>query len=97
MHKGRAVSPVKSRSDLTPTERSMRARIASYRSWANTSDPSARTRPGRDAFLARFEREVDPDDLLPIDERRRRALAARRAYMTKLAYRSARARRMSEE
>lgn len=36
------------------------------------------------AFLARFEREVDPNGQLPPAERARRAEYARRAYMTKL-------------
>lgn len=36
-------------------------------------------------FLARFEREVDPDGLLSPEERTRRAEYARRAYMTSLA------------
>jgi hypothetical protein len=51
------------------------------------------SRPGREAFLARFEREVDPDDVLPQAERHRRAEHAKRAHMTKLALRSAQVRR----
>lgn len=78
---------------MTPSERSLRARIAGHQSWANTSDPSARTKPGRDAAMARFEREVDPDGTLSEEERKRRAEHAKSAYFTKLAYRSARARR----
>lgn len=80
--------------NLTPSERSMRARIASYRSWANTTDPVARTEPARRASMARFEREVDPEGKLPAQERARRAEAARKAYFTELAYKSARARRL---
>lgn len=78
---------------LTPEQRSQRARIAVLESWANTSDPSARTKPGRDAAFARFERQVDPDGVLPEPERKRRADAARRAHMQRLAFRSSRARR----
>jgi hypothetical protein len=77
---------------LTPEQRTLRARLAAHTSWANTDDPSARTRPGREAFLARFERQVDPDGQLPEVERRRRAEHAKRAYMAKLAMRSAKAR-----
>jgi len=51
------------------------------------------TKPARDAFMARFERQVDPDGLLPADERRRRADAAKRAYFNSLARESANARR----
>jgi hypothetical protein len=42
------------------------------------------TATAREAFLARFEREVDPDGLLDIAERRRRAEYALRLHMTRL-------------
>ena len=69
-------------------------RIAAEISWARTYDRSARTRPAREAFLKRFEREVDPDNRLPADERRRRAEHAKRAYMLRLAQRAVIARRL---
>jgi hypothetical protein len=59
--------------------------IAAEISWSRTTDRSARTRPAREAFLRRFEREVDPDGTLPPDERHRRAEHAKRAYMLRLA------------
>lgn len=80
---------------LTPSERSLRARIAAYESWARTEDRAARTAPARRAALERFEREVDPDGTLPPEELARRAEAAQRAYFTRLAYLSARSRRRS--
>ena len=64
--------------------KNINARIAAEISWARTSDRSARTRPAREAFLKRFEREVDPEGKLPPDERRRRAEHAKRAYMLRL-------------
>jgi hypothetical protein len=64
--------------------KNINARIAAEISWARTSDRSARTRPAREAFLKRFEREVDPDGKLPPEERRRRAEHAKRAYMLRL-------------
>jgi hypothetical protein len=67
-------------------------RIAAEISWSRTYDRSARTRPARQEFLQRFEREVDPDGVLPPDERRRRAEHAKRAYMLRLAKRAVRAR-----
>jgi len=79
--------------DLTPEQRSLRARIASHTSWANTEDPKARTAPARSAFFDRFEREVDPDGVLDPADRRRRAEHARKAHMQRLALKSARARR----
>jgi hypothetical protein len=63
-------------------------RIAAEISWSRTVDRSARTRPAREKFLQRFEREVDPDGTLPPDERRRRAEHAKRAYMLRLAKRA---------
>ena len=68
-------------------------RIAVLVSWSRTGDRKKRTRPARDAFLARFEREVDPECVLPAEERKERAELAKRAYMLRLAKRSAQARK----
>ncbi|WP_433333010.1 hypothetical protein [Spirillospora sp. CA-294931] len=68
-------------------------RIAVLVSWSKTQDRKKRTKPARDAFLAKFEREVDPEGALPPDERRGRAEQAMRAHMLRLAKRSAMARR----
>ncbi len=73
--------------------RSLIARLAAHQSWANTSDPAARTAPARAAARDRFEREVDPEGVLPPVERARRAEHARKAYFTRLALKSAQARR----
>jgi len=73
-------------------ERSLRARLAAYALHAQR-DPRETTANGRAAFLARFDREVDPEGRLEADERRRRAEQARRAYFTRLALASAKARR----
>jgi hypothetical protein len=70
----------------------LRARLAAYHLHA-THDPKETTRKAREVFLSRFEREVDPDSVLTPSERARRAEAARRAYFTRLAFRSSRARR----
>ncbi len=76
-----------------PASRTSIARLGAHESWARTPDRSARTAPGRAVFDARFEREVDPDGTLPPAERARRAEHARRAYFTRLALASAKARR----
>jgi hypothetical protein len=78
---------------LTPQQRSRRARIAAHASWANSSDRAGRTAPATSAFLARFERQVDPLGVLDPEVRGQMALHARRAYMLQLAERSAKARR----
>ncbi len=76
---------------LTPSRRSLHARLAAHSKWAST-DAIEGTAPARRAFLDRFEREVDPDGTLPPAERARRAEHARRAYFTRLALASAKAR-----
>lgn len=82
--------------ELTPAQRSLRARIAAHVSWANTTDRAKRTAAARQAALDRFDRQVDPDRSLPPEERVQRALAARKAYFTRLALRSSRARRRTQ-
>lgn len=76
---------------MTPEQRSLRARLAAQARWAK-EDPAATTARARAGFDARFEREVDPDNLLPIAERQRRAASARKAYFTRLALASSKAR-----
>jgi hypothetical protein len=73
-------------------DRSLIARLAAHESWANTADPSARTAPAHRALLDRFERQVDPNGVLSLAERARRAGHARKAYFARLALRSAQAR-----
>lgn len=77
-------------SGLSPSERKLRARAAAY---ALHAQGGTSTAAGTAAFLARFEREVDPEGKLTPAERTRRATFARRSYMARLALRSARARR----
>jgi hypothetical protein len=60
--------------------------------WAKIDDPSAHTALARSAFLARFEREVDPDGTLTPEDRARRAEHARKAHFQRLALASSRAR-----
>lgn len=90
----RSLAPTRSlgQASLSPTERSLRARLAAYAMHAkhDSRDTSA---PGRAAFLARFEADVDPDGRLDPEERRRRAAHARSAYFARLALASVAARR----
>lgn len=77
---------------MSPQERSLRARQAAHTLHA-THDSRELTRPARDTFLAKFERQVDPDGELSEAERQRRAEQARKAYFADLARRSAKVRR----
>ena len=74
---------------LTPEQKVLRGRLAAHslhmRGGTNTA-------PGTKAFLLRFEREVDPDRTLDPSERARRADHAKKAYFTKLAFKSSRKR-----
>jgi hypothetical protein len=78
---------------LTPAERTLRARAAALvmhsRGLTNTAAATA-------AQLGRFEREVDPDGILPPDERAKRAAQARRAAMSKLSLKASQARRRKQ-
>ena len=72
--------------------RALRARMAAHHLHAGIPDAAAHTAPARAAFLARFEREVDPDGVLDPRERTRRAEHARQAHLLRLALASAHAR-----
>lgn len=78
--------------EFDPDEMSRRGRIGAYRLHA-LHDSKEVTAPARAAFLARFERDVDPDGTLPEGERRRRAEYAKKAHFARLARLSANARR----
>jgi hypothetical protein len=71
------------RDPASRADRSLRARLAAYAMHAR-HDARETTANGRAAFLARFEREVDPDGRLDPAERRRRAELARRFYFARL-------------
>ena len=77
---------------LTPAERSQRARLAAH-VLHSRYDSKALTQPAREAMERRFLDEVDPDRILPEGERSRRADHARKAYFTRLALKSAAARK----
>lgn len=74
---------------LSPSERTMRAKLAAHMSWANTEDPTARTANGRQAFKDRFLTEAGGDPV--------RAEHLRKAFYARLALKSAAARRRRRE
>jgi len=73
-------------------EMALRGRIGAHQQHA-LHDPHLTTAAARRAFLDRFEREADPDGTLDPAERARRARHLRAAYFTRLALKSAQARR----
>jgi len=70
---------------MTPSQRRLRAQVAAHTRWAHCEDRRAATAKASQAFLDRFERQVDPDGTLPPAERAKRALNARKAHMSALA------------
>lgn len=81
---------------LTPEQRSQRARLAALTRWSK-EDPRPNADRGQAGLLARFEREVDPNNELAPAERTRRAEAARRAHMVALAFKSSKSRSKDEK
>jgi hypothetical protein len=69
-----------------------RGRIGAYTLHA-THDPRETTAKAREALYRKFEDEVDPERVLPDEERARRVKYARKAYYARLALKSAQARR----
>ena len=77
-----------------PSLASLAAKVAAHASWAQTPDRSARTAKARAVAWARFERQVDPEGVLPPEERRRRAEHARKAHLARISLRSAKVRKI---
>jgi hypothetical protein len=75
----------------------LRKRAAAHDSWAATPDRAARTRPGRDARLARLEAKVDPERKLSPEARRKAAQSARRAHMLRISALGVEARRAKSQ
>lgn len=77
---------------MDSNERRSWGRIGGLTAWARNG-ADVMVGPAHRGFQARFEREVDPEGVLPPAERATRAERARRAYMLTLAARSAAARK----
>lgn len=77
---------------LDPELRRIQARSAAHALHAKY-DSHDLTAPARAAFLTRFERQVDPEGVLPRAERQRRAQHALKAHMIALSYRALKRRR----
>jgi hypothetical protein len=81
---------------LDPDEMRRRGRLGALILHA-THDPRETTKAARAAFFARFEREVDPDGVLPLEERKRRAEYAKRAFYQRLAMKGIAARKAKKK
>lgn len=74
---------------LSPSERTLRSRIAAHESWANTLDRTARTAKARAALDQKFLDQAGGDPI--------RAEHLRLAHFARLALRSTQARRKAKE
>lgn len=77
---------------MAPRHHNLLGRIGAHSLHAKY-DPRETTRAARKAFLDTFEHQADPDGVLDPEERQRRAKHLRKAHFTRLALRSAQARR----
>ena len=89
--------PSHARNSLSPAERSERARLAANTRWSREPDRHAATAPGRRAMLEHFEREVDPEGILPPQERAKRAENARQANLARARLKASRLARLRRE
>lgn len=68
----------------------VRSQVARMGALARIAQGKTTSRAGHEAFMARFEREVDPDGVLDPAERAKRADAAKRLYFSRLRRRQGR-------
>jgi hypothetical protein len=78
---------------MTPAERRLAGQQGAHKRWAYTADRTAATATARAGLDAKFERQVDPDGVLTLRERVKRAASARKAYFAGLARKSITARK----
>jgi hypothetical protein len=83
--------------NMTPAERSERARTAANARWKNEPDRLKATAPGRKAIMEHYEREVDPNHQLSAKERRKRAENARKEHLSRIRLKALRAARLQRE
>jgi hypothetical protein len=75
--------------NLTPAERTFRAKGAAHASWGNTIDRAARTANGRKAFEDKFLAQADGEP--------KRAESLRKAFYANLVLKSVQARKRRRE
>ena len=78
---------------MTPEQRRLRAKIAASTRWSHPMARADQADAARSAIFARLEREVDPADELPPDERALLVRAAARRLSARLNSAKARKRR----
>lgn len=74
-------------------DRSLVARIAAAERWGRTADRTQATAAARSGLRAKFEREADPEGVLPPAERACRADSLVRAHMLRMSLKAKASRR----
>lgn len=69
---------------LTPVERSLRAKIAANTRWSKSGARGQQSTAAREALWRRFEKQVDPDGVLPDEQRRQLAESAAKAHSAQM-------------
>lgn len=82
---------------MTPEERSQRARIAALTRWGKTTDRTAATAAATRAWHDKWEREADPDGVMPPEQRAKAADALKRAHYLRMQRKSTQARRRKRD
>lgn len=78
--------------NLTPEQRSIRARIAAHARW-KSENPMPNAKRGQEGLVQKFLEEIRAEHPhLPEKELRRRAISARNEYLARLAYERTKAR-----
>jgi hypothetical protein len=78
---------------LTEEQRRSRSRLAAHIQWSREPDRTGRTQAMRDGFLAKLERQVDPNGIYTPEQRAKMVEAARKAFYIRLGRATGKARR----
>lgn len=70
---------------MSTSRRTLIARIAAAERWAHEPDRAKATAPARRGLEAKFEREVDPEGVLPPEELAARVKSAKTAHYSRMA------------
>jgi hypothetical protein len=83
--------------NLTPDERTLRARLAAHARWSQ-EDPTGNAKPAQAGLLDRFRREIVAEQgEVAEPELTRRAEARRREHMARIAFKRSRTRKGGDD
>lgn len=89
--------PLTAKTGFTAAERKLRSEVAARTKWSDPAQREAHRTKARMSLLQRFEKQVDPDGVLPADYRAQLAYNAMRAHMQSMSLKAVRQRRLRRE